>query len=142
MPKLQRLVHSRTLVNFSIPPKPPMANLLVSGSLRNGGHVLLDDFSRYFTCRSTQASFMGERGKKTTLKSHKEKGMSQHPSLISQQGLSATQVCQFWENISRALHYLSHPSGHEHLNEFFFVFCFKHTGVFPGMGTLSSTSQL
>lgn len=41
-----------TLVNLSIPTKSSPANLLVSGSLKDGGQVLLDDFSHYFTCMS------------------------------------------------------------------------------------------
>lgn len=60
--------------------------------------------------------------KKNHLKPHKERNMGQHPDLISQQGRSATQVCQFWESISRAMQYLSHTFGHEHMNEVFYFF--------------------
>lgn len=55
--------------------------------------------------------------KKANLRAHKEKGMGQHPNLILQGGQSVTQVCQFWESLSRAMQYLSHTFGHEHLNE-------------------------
>lgn len=66
---------------------------------------------------------LGEK-KQTNLKPHEEKGLGQHPNLISQQGLSATPVCQVWECISRALQYLSQTFSHEHLNEFV---CFFNT---------------
>lgn len=63
--------------------------------------------------------------KKNNLKPHKERNMGQHRDLISQQGRSATQVCQFWESISRAMQYLSHTFGHEHMNEVCFLFFFN-----------------
>lgn len=108
-----------------------MANLLVPGSLRDGGQVLLDDFSHYFICMTSAMSRLSSiiyGRKKNNLKPHKERNMGQHPDLISQQGRSATQVCQFWESISRAMQYLSHTFGHEHMNEvFYFFLIFKKT---------------